>query len=79
MEPPPSGVVTCLFTDVEGSARLWESDDPGMARAAALVLGGMTRLTSSTPDTPQVIPRASAALEQELGDEFPISSTRDAV
>ena len=27
---PPSGVVTFLFTDVEGSTRRWESDADGM-------------------------------------------------
>ena len=31
----PSGVVTFLFTDVEGSAGLWERDDPGMDVALA--------------------------------------------
>jgi predicted ATPase/class 3 adenylate cyclase len=35
MEPPPSGVVTFLFTDVEGSTGLWENDEPGMERALA--------------------------------------------
>jgi predicted ATPase/class 3 adenylate cyclase len=35
MEPPPSGVVTFLFTDIEGSTGLWESDEPGMERALA--------------------------------------------
>src|SRR6201993_212851 len=32
---PPSGVVTFLFTDIEGSTRRWESDADGM-RAALL-------------------------------------------
>jgi predicted ATPase/class 3 adenylate cyclase len=32
----PSGVVSFLFTDVEGSTRLWESDPEGMAASLAL-------------------------------------------
>jgi hypothetical protein len=31
----PSGVVTFLFTDVEGSTRLWEADGDGMRAALA--------------------------------------------
>ena len=31
----PSGTVTFLFTDVEGSTRRWESDPDGMRRALA--------------------------------------------
>ena len=31
----PSGVVTFLFTDVEGSTRRWESDADGMRTAMA--------------------------------------------
>jgi class 3 adenylate cyclase len=33
MTPPPSGTVTLLFTDVEGSTRLWESEREAMAAA----------------------------------------------
>jgi class 3 adenylate cyclase len=32
---PPSGVVTFLFTDVEGSTRRWETDADGMRKALA--------------------------------------------
>lgn len=32
---PPTGSVTFLFTDVEGSTRLWESDPAGMTTAIA--------------------------------------------
>jgi predicted ATPase len=42
----------------------------GHDRAAALLLGGMSGLASSTPDTQQVVPRAMAALEQTLGDDL---------
>ncbi len=31
----PSGVVTFLFSDIEGSTRLWESDPSGMRRSLA--------------------------------------------
>lgn len=31
----PSGMVTLLFTDVEGSVRLWEADREVMAEASA--------------------------------------------
>ena len=31
----PSGVVTFLFTDVEGSTRRWEADADGMRAALA--------------------------------------------
>src|ERR1700746_3295895 len=33
--PAPSGVVTFLFTDVEGSTRRWEADADGMRTALA--------------------------------------------
>jgi class 3 adenylate cyclase len=32
---PPSGVVTFLFSDVEGSTRRWEADAEGMRAALA--------------------------------------------
>ena len=35
VQESPSGVVTFLFTDVEGSAGLWERDEPGMDVALA--------------------------------------------
>ena len=34
----PSGVVTFLFTDVEGSTRRWEADADGMRAALARAL-----------------------------------------
>lgn len=34
-EGPPSGIVTFLFTDVEGSTRRWEADPDGMRTALA--------------------------------------------
>ena len=54
----PSGVVTFLFTDIEGSTRRWEAD-PEVMRAALTkhdeVLRGASRRTegfcSSTPMT----------------------------
>jgi class 3 adenylate cyclase len=43
--PLPSGVVTFVMTDVEGSTRLWEDDAP---RAAA-VLAEQDRIVESAP------------------------------
>jgi predicted ATPase/class 3 adenylate cyclase len=40
---PPSGVVTFLFTDIEGSTRRWESDADGM-RAALLAHDDVLRI-----------------------------------
>ena len=33
MSGPPSGTVTLLFTDVEGSTRLWDAEREEMAAA----------------------------------------------
>ena len=41
-EGPPSGVVTFLFTDIEGSTRRWEADADGM-RAALLAHDNVLR------------------------------------
>lgn len=35
MAAPPSGMVTFLLTDIEGSSRLWETHPEGMGRALA--------------------------------------------
>jgi class 3 adenylate cyclase len=35
MSVPPTGTVTFLFTDIEGSTRLWERDAKKMQRALA--------------------------------------------
>ena len=32
---PPSGVATFVFSDIEGSTRLWEEDPTGMAKSLA--------------------------------------------
>jgi class 3 adenylate cyclase len=34
MTAPPAGIVAFLFTDIEGSTRLWERDRAAMTRAA---------------------------------------------
>ncbi len=56
MAPKPSGVVTFLFTDIEGSTRRWESDADSMRQALTVhdeimrePLGRMTVGCSSTP------------------------------
>ena len=54
----PSGVVTFLFTDIEGSTRRWEADADAM-RAALLAhdevlrssIEGMGAICSATPVT----------------------------
>ncbi len=33
MTSPPTGTVTFLFTDIEGSTKLWERDEAAMSRA----------------------------------------------
>ena len=35
MASPPTGTVTFLFTDIEGSTKLWEHDSPAMQAALA--------------------------------------------
>src|SRR5215208_7288980 len=35
MASPPTGTLTFLFTDIEGSTRLWENDAQGMQAALA--------------------------------------------
>jgi hypothetical protein len=35
---PPSGVVTFLFTDIEGSTRRWEADAEAMRAAHSIVI-----------------------------------------
>jgi class 3 adenylate cyclase len=35
MAEPPSGTVTFLFTDIEGSTKLWERDEAAMRTALA--------------------------------------------
>ena len=48
-EGPPSGVVTFLFTDVEGSTRRWEADADGM-RAALVVHDKVLRTAIEVQD-----------------------------
>ena len=46
---PPSGVVTFLFTDIEGSTRRWESDATDM-RAALVVHDDVLRVSIEKHD-----------------------------
>jgi hypothetical protein len=50
----PSGTVTFLFTDIEGSTRLWEVTPAAMAVA---LRGVGTRLPGSRPPSPGPTPR----------------------
>ena len=42
----------------------------GRHQSAAVLLGGMTSLTTSSPDTQHVVPRASATLADSLGTDL---------
>jgi len=57
---PPSGTVTLLFTDIEGSTRLWESEPAEMASA----------LRRHDAILRQVIGRAGGFVFKTVGDEF---------
>ena len=46
---PPSGVVTFLFTDIEGSTRRWEADADAM-RSALMVHDEVLRTTIEAHD-----------------------------
>ena len=37
---PPTGTLTFLFTDIEGSTRLWEHDAPAVRRVHSRAFGG---------------------------------------
>jgi predicted ATPase/class 3 adenylate cyclase len=82
--PIPTGTVTLLFTDVEGSTRLWEDEPEAMARAlrrhddmlrAAIGrAGGFVFKTVGDAfcaafATPQAALDAAAAAQRELGAE----------
>ena len=58
----PSGVVTFLFTDVEGSTRRWEADPEGMRAALAAHDEVMTPLINSS-DVDSVESRAMVVLQ----------------
>src|SRR2546421_415730 len=47
-EPLPSGTVTFLFTDIEGSTRLWEQHPDAMR--AAVARGGQVLLSLATEE-----------------------------
>jgi len=59
---PPSGVVTFLFTDVEGSTRRWEADADGMRQALAAQDEVMTPVIN-TSDVDSVESRAMVVLQ----------------
>ena len=58
----PSGVVTFLFTDVEGSTRRWEKDADGMRVALAAHDEVMTPVIN-TSDVDSVESRAMVVLQ----------------
>jgi class 3 adenylate cyclase len=56
---PPSGVVTFLFTDVEGSTRRWEADAAEMRAALAAddqcCVGRLRRMGAGCSSTPVTV------------------------
>ena len=68
----PSGTVTFLFTDIEGSTRLWERDRTAMAAAVErhLVLLDAA-IQAAFPTAPAAVAAALDAQRALLGDHFP--------
>jgi len=51
MPEPPSGTVTFLFTDIEGSTRRWDAQPDAMQRALARHDAILRESNSGTADT----------------------------
>ncbi len=64
----PTGTVTLLLADVEGSTRLWETEPDAMADAVARLDGCLTELVSSH--------RGVRPVEQGEGDSFVVAFAR---
>ena len=65
----PSGVATFMFSDIEGSTRLWESDPSGMRRSFAEAMVG--RLSMQANETMLLLAAlADAEGDQELAIEL---------
>jgi len=74
---PPTGTVTLLFTDIEGSTRLWEWK-PGTMQEALARLGGRD-LVRGTEAIPLFVDGAEAVLPGTHGRERlrrPVPRTR---
>ncbi|MDF3015211.1 MAG: hypothetical protein K0R44_436 [Thermomicrobiales bacterium] len=83
----PSGTVTFLFTDIEGSTALWERDRAAMAAAVARPRFSCGRTSASrmafcsrslccrSRGRPDVLQRSGAALGAPSGSQ---AATRDA-
>ena len=64
----PTGTVTLLLADVEGSTRLWETQPDAMAAAIALLDETLARLTS--------VHSGVRPVEQGEGDSFVLAFAR---
>lgn len=64
----PSGTVTLLLADVEGSTRLWDTDSEGMTAAVMRLDAAVTEATAAH--------RGARPVEQGEGDSFVIAFAR---
>ena len=80
----PTGVLTFLFTDIQGSTPLWEKDPAGMREALdlhnlviAAALEGMACIAAVQKEPQRALKLAAAAAELRENSNFPASAARD--